>query len=58
MRIPLVGYHLNLWFIVFFSLATVYEDVADMLAADLESGTEEWVGMMVGMCDKAKLKMA
>ena len=57
-KIPVIGFYLNLWILVFFSFDTIYEDVADMLAADLESGSKEWIGMKVGMHDKRKLKVS
>jgi hypothetical protein len=47
-KIPVIGYYLNLWVVVLFSFSTIYEDVADMMAADLESGSKEWIGMKVG----------
>jgi len=54
--IPLIGVFLNLWVVLFEQYTTTYEDVADFLAEDLESGTEEWIEMRVGMKDKNKIK--
>lgn len=58
MWILLIGVFLNLWVVLFGQYTTTYEDVADFLSEDLESGSEEWVGKRVGMKDKAKIKTA
>ena len=55
-HIPLVGLGLNMLVNMFWSYWTYYEDVADFLASDLASGSEEWVGVNVGMKDKNKMK--
>lgn len=56
--IPIIGMFLNFLVVVLGQFNTKYEDVADFLAEDLESGSEEWVGMRVGMKDKEKIKAA
>lgn len=56
MWIPLIGMFLNLWVVILTQYTTTYEDVADFLAEDLESGSEEWIGMRVGYKDKKKIK--
>jgi hypothetical protein len=57
-RIPFIGMFLNFLVVVLGQYNTKYEDVADFLAEDLESGSKEWVGMRVGMKDKEKVKVA
>ena len=47
---------MNIAFIILTVCTMKYEDVADLLAGDLASGSEEWVGMKVGMKDKIKMK--
>lgn len=54
--IPLIGVFLNLWVVLFRQYTTTYRDVADFLAEDLEDGSEEWIGMRVGMKDKNRIK--
>ncbi|KAG0645356.1 hypothetical protein D0Z07_8896 [Hyphodiscus hymeniophilus] len=54
--IPFVGMFLNFLVVVLGQYKTKYEDVADFLSEDLESGSEQWIGMRVGMKDKAKIK--
>lgn len=54
--IPFMGVFLNLWVVLFKQYTTRYEDVADFLAEDLESGSQKWIGMRVGMKDKQKIK--
>ena len=44
MWVPLIGVFLNLWVVLLKQYMTRYEDVADFLAEDLESGSEVWVG--------------
>ena len=56
MMIPFMGVFLNLWVVLFKQYTTRYEDVADFLAEDLESGSQKWIGMRVGMKDKQKIK--
>jgi len=58
LKIPWIGPYLNLFVIVLWQYQTKYEDVADFLAEDLKSGSEEWVGLKVGMKEKGKLKTA
>lgn len=55
-KIPLIGWHLNLLFVASVTYATVYEEVADFLAEDLEVGGEEWVGKKVALKERAKCK--
>jgi hypothetical protein len=55
-HIPYFGLGLNLWWNVVLSYSTILEDVADFLADDLAIGSEEWVGLKVGMKDKRKMK--
>ncbi len=57
-RIPLIGRYLYVWLFAIWTYSTKYEKVADLLAADLEKGSEEWVGMKVGYKEKAKVKDA
>ncbi|KAH8588396.1 hypothetical protein B0O99DRAFT_361347 [Bisporella sp. PMI_857] len=57
-KIPWIGPYLDLWVVILWSGGTKYEDVADFLAGDLESGSDEWVCKRVGMRDKDKLKVA
>lgn len=54
--IPFIGVFLNLWVVVLGQYKTKYEDVVDLLAEDLETGNGEWIGMKVGIKDKAKIK--
>jgi len=55
-KIPWIGPILNLCVLIFGKYNTKYEDVADLLAGDLASGSSEWVGKKVGMRDKDKVK--
>ena len=56
MMIPFIGVFLNLWVVLLGQYTTGYEDVADFLAEDLDSGSQKWIGMRVGMKDKEKIK--
>lgn len=56
MSLPFIGVYLNLWVVIFGQFGTKYEDVADFFAEDLENGSQEWVGLRVGMKDKEKIK--
>jgi hypothetical protein len=56
--IPWVGLYINWWLVALGQYTTRYEDVADLLAADLASGNQEWIGARVGMKEKAKAKTA
>ena len=56
LNIPWIGVTLNMAFIILTACTTKYEDVADLLAGDLASGSEEWIGMKVGMKDKVKMR--
>ncbi len=55
-RIPLIGWYLNTIVAVGITYATVYEEVADFLAEDLEKGNDEWVGKKVALKEKVKMK--
>lgn len=57
-KIPWIGHFLNIFAVMFSQYKTKLEDVADFLAGDLASGSDEWVGKKVGMKDKAKIKTA
>lgn len=50
-HIPLIGPGLNIGLGILRNLDTTYEDVADFLAADLDSGSQEWVGLKLGIKD-------
>lgn len=52
--VPLIGPYLNWLYVGLVIYRTKYEDVADFLAEDLESGSEEWVGKKVGVKQKSK----
>ena len=54
--IPFIG--VGLWFMgsQIWRYTTPYEDVADLLARDLEGGSEDWVGKKVGYIMNEKLK--
>ena len=56
-NVPLVGVYMNLLISVA-SHTTELEDVADFVAEDLESGSDEWVGKRVGIKQKQKMKSA
>lgn len=55
-QVPFVGLGLDLWYQVVWQYRTTLEDVADLLAGDVGSGSNQWVGMKVGMKDKKKMK--
>jgi hypothetical protein len=55
-RIPIMGWYLNILMAMTITYATVYEEVADFLAADLESGSSEFVGKKVALKEKEKEK--
>lgn len=57
-RVPVIGLGLDLWYQMFWQYTTVLEDVADLLAGDMASGSEQWVGVKVGIKDKRKMKTA
>jgi hypothetical protein len=52
--VPLTGPYLNWLYVGLVIYRTKYEDVADFLAEDLESGSEEWVGKKVGVKQTSK----
>jgi len=52
--VPLIGPYLNVFYAGLVTYRTKYEDVADFLADDLESGSDEWVGKKVGVKQKSK----
>ena len=52
-KLPLLGVYLNL-VIGVSNYTTQQEDVADMIAEDLECGDQEWLGKKVGMKHKRK----
>ena len=52
-NVPVVGDYLNLLLMIP-QYTTELEDIADVLAADLESRSEEWVGRKVGMKQRKK----
>ncbi len=54
--IPLLKMYLKFLVVVFKKYKTKYEDVADFLAEYFESGSEEWIGMGVGMKDMSEIK--
>lgn len=56
-KIPFIGRYLEFW-VCLLSYWTIYEDVADFLAEDMGIGSEEWIGLRVGMKDKRKVKTA
>ena len=54
MSIPIIGVYLAVILAGGLAYKTKLEDVADLLAEDLESGSEQWVGRTVGMKQKEK----
>jgi hypothetical protein len=52
--VPVIGPYLNVFYVGLVIYRTKYEDVADFLAEDLETGSEEWVGKKVGLKGKSK----
>ncbi|TVY38997.1 hypothetical protein LOCC1_G006872 [Lachnellula occidentalis] len=55
-HVPLIGNFLNIWIVLVSQYSTKYEAAADFLAEDLEKGSEEFVGLRVGMKEKYKSK--
>jgi hypothetical protein len=60
-RVPVVGWHLDILVAALVRYATVYEDVADFLAEDLESGGDggegsAFVGKKVALKEMGKVK--
>ena len=54
--IPFIGKYINNCVVLLSQYATKYEAAADFLAEDLEKGSEEFIGLRVGMKEKPKLK--
>lgn len=48
-KIPLIGEYMDVWVQGLQTYATIYEDVADFLAEDLELGNDRFVGAKVGL---------
>jgi hypothetical protein len=55
-KIPIIGKYINIWVVVLSQYATKYEAAADFLADDLEKGSDEFIGLRVGIKEKPKLK--
>jgi len=55
-NIPWIGGYFNGFITALREYQTEYEDVADFVAEDLEKGSEEWLGLKVGMKERAKAK--
>ncbi|TVY26477.1 hypothetical protein LHYA1_G005612 [Lachnellula hyalina] len=55
-HVPFIGEFVNIWVVLLFQYGTKYEAAADFLAEDLERGSEEFVGVRVGMKKKSKSK--
>lgn len=52
-NVPVVGPYLNLLYEIMY-YTTSLEDVADFIAADLESGSQDWIGKKVGAKEKIR----
>ena len=52
---PFIGEFVNIWMVLLFQYGTKYEAAADFLAEDLEKGSEDFLGVRVGM-KKSKSK--
>jgi hypothetical protein len=53
-NVPVIGPYLNVLYICFVIYRTKYEHVADFLAGDLDSGSDDWVGKKVGVKQKSE----
>ncbi|PVH69615.1 hypothetical protein DL98DRAFT_598500 [Cadophora sp. DSE1049] len=47
--LPFIGPYLNVWYLALVEYRTVYEEVADFLAEELEDGGQEWLGKRVAL---------
>jgi hypothetical protein len=52
--VPVIGPYLNVYYVGAVLYRTKYEAVADFLAEDLETVSEEWIGKKVGLKEKRK----